>query len=256
LVDNFSTEEDKVWENEFLLKNTIVIRSKENLGFSGGCNLAISDAVLKNFKYILLLNNDTTVEPNFLTALVSAIEKNSHVGAVSGKIYSHYQRDFVWSAGGAYHRKTGLIEQFSGQDSEIFNHEKEISFATACCMLINRDVVNKVGFLDESYFMYSEDTDYCIRILDKGFKIIYTPNAIIYHKISASLGIRSSIVQKYMIRNNLYLIKKYSSNRGIGYINLSYQMIKHILKGRRNLYPTISGYINFLLNKTGKYGSK
>ncbi|MBQ3969989.1 MAG: glycosyltransferase family 2 protein [Clostridia bacterium] len=252
LVDNASTEEKKISNNEFLTENTRLIQSDVNLGFSGGNNIAVREALREAFDYILLLNNDTTVEPDFLTELVATAENNRNAGIVTGKIYYYFERDSVWSAGGTYNRNTGHTVQFSGPDSKDFDEEKGITFATGCLMLIPARVMNKVGILDESYFLYSEDTDYCQRVILAGFGLIYTPKAVIYHKVSASTGHRSLMQQRYMMRNNLYMIKKYGIKRFRAYCSMSLQMLKHIVRKRRNLKPTMQGYMDFIRGKKGR----
>lgn len=252
LVDNASTEENKISDNVFLKEHTRLIESDVNLGFSGGNNIAIKKALDEKFDYILLLNNDTTVEPCFLSALVSAAENDRQIGIVTGKIYYYYQRDTIWSAGGTYNKATGFTVQFSGADSEEFNTEKEITFATGCLMLIPSRVMAQVGLLDETYFLYSEDTDYCQRVLLAGYKMLYTPKSVIYHKVSASTGNRSPMQQRYMMRNNLYMIKKYGTKRFRAYVKTTWQMFKHIVRKRRNIKPTIQGYADFIRGKSGK----
>lgn len=252
LVDNASRDKTRLLNDPFLAQNAEIILSSENLGFSGGNNLAIEKAVKQGYNFILLLNNDTVVEANFLHELVKTAEAHTRIGVVTGKIYYYYQRDTVWSAGGAYDRTTGLTEQYSGKDNGQFDIEKEISFSTGCLMLIPSEVIKQVGKMDESYFLYSEDSDYCQKIMDAGYKLFYTPKAIIYHKVSASTGDRSPIQQRYMMRNNLYMIKRFSEKPFNSYKAISWHMFKHIVRGRRNLIPTLQGYVDFLIGRTGK----
>ena len=252
VVENGSSDSDRFKKDDFLNKNAILMYSEKNLGFSGGNNIAIQDALKKQFDYILLLNNDTIVEAGFLNALVEQFKNNSGTGAVTGKIYYYYDRERVWSAGGTYDRTTGLTVQFSGIDNESFDEIKEITFATGCLLMVSSEVIKQVGFLDESYFLYSEDSDYCQRIMDAGYKLFYTPHSVIYHKVSASTGDRSPLQQQYMMRNNLYMIKKYSPTPVGAHMKMSWHMAKHILRGRRNLKPTLEGYIDYLAGKTGK----
>ena len=251
IVDNCSSDAEKIQNDDFLIKNAEIICSNTNLGFSGGNNLAIEIALKEEFDYILLLNNDTTVTPDFLGELLETAQKKN-VGAVTGKIYYYFHPESIWSAGGEYNRNTGLTIQFSGIDSGKYDIEKEITFATGCLLMFPAKVVREIGLLDESYFLYSEDSDYCQRIIDAGYKIMYSPKAVIYHKVSASTGDKSPLQQRYMMRNNLYMIKKYGVNPIKAYIELGWHMFKHIVRGRRDLMPTIQGVSDFLHNKIGK----
>lgn len=252
IVDNCSADAEKIKKDAFLNENARVMYSDENLGFSGGNNIAIRDAVDRGYDYIVLLNNDTTVEPRFLEELVKEAGTDKKIGIVTGKIYFYYKRENVWSAGGTYDRKTGLTVQFSGPDNGEFDSEKEITFATGCLQMFPCEVVEKVGLMDEEFFLYSEDSDYCQRIIDAGYRLMYTPESIIYHKVSASTGDRSPMQQRYMMRNNLYMIKKYSPKRANAYLRISWHMFKHIVRGRRDLKPTIQGYMDFIKGKTGR----
>lgn len=252
IVDNSSPDVDKLNADSFLADNAKIIYSDSNLGFSGGNNIAIEIAVNTGFEYIALLNNDTTVEPDFLEVLVKTAQGDKTIGAVTGKIYYYYKRENVWSAGGTYNRETGLTVQYSGPDNELFDFDKEITFATGCLLLFPSEIVRKIGLLDESYFLYSEDSDYCQRIINAGYKLIYSSRSVIYHKVSASTGDRSPIQQRYMMRNNLYMIKKYSVNPLNAYMRLGWHMFKHIVRGRRKLWPTIQGTSDFVHNKKGR----
>lgn len=251
IVDNYSPDMNRLRADRFLADNTEIIYSKSNLGFSGGNNLAIEIAIRKGFDYITLLNNDTTVEPDFLNELMKVAQSNSSIGAVTGKIFYYSRRNCVWSAGGDYNRKTGITIQYSGPDNEHFNNDKEITFATGCLLMFRSDIVKKIGMLDETYFLYSEDTDYCQRIIDAGYKLMYSSKAIIYHKVSASTGDKSPMQQRYMMRNALYMIKKFSPNPRMAYVRITIQMIKHIIRGRNNLISTVKGYCDFLNGRNG-----
>ncbi len=252
IVDNASTETHKIEKDIFLQQNTKIIVCEENLGFSGGNNLAIRMALQEQYDYVLLLNNDTTVAPDFLNELVNSIEHDNSYGIAVGKIYFYHDRNKVWFAGGEYDRKTGLTLQCGGADSSEWNVVKDISFATGCMMLIPISVIEKVGELDEFFFLYSEDTDYCQRVIDAGYKIKYVPSSIIYHKVSSSIGSSSYRQQRYMMRNNLYMIERYCNNSIMAHANMMFQMIKYIIKGECHIVPTIQGYRDFCQKKSGR----
>ena len=252
IVDNASTEAPGLRDKEELLRDACIIFSDINLGFSGGNNLAIHRAMDENFDYILLLNNDTIVTPCFLCEMLATAQSERNIGVVSGRIYYYYQRDHIWAAGGEYSNTTGLTIQYSGPDSPDFDKKRTVTFTSGCLMLISRKIIEKVGLLDETYFLYSEDTDYCQRIIAAGYKIVYCPTAKIYHKVSASTGHHGFLQQRYMMRNNLYIIQRYGINKPKAYFLISLQMAKHIIRKRRNLLPTIKGYIDFGLGRQGK----
>lgn len=209
IVDNDSND-DSIDNFNRKLDDCIIISSKENLGFAGGNNLGIKYALSNNADYILLLNNDTIVESEFLNNLVKLVEDDQSIGIVGGKIYYYDNPTIIWYAGGklnSYTGKTkhiGINEMDRGQYDSIY----ETDYVTGCMMLVSRQAIEKAGLMDENYFLYYEETDWNIRIKNNGFKIMYTPYARIYHKISASTKKINDVVGYYYDRNGNYFIHK------------------------------------------------
>ena len=251
VVDNASTKAPTDTQIEYIRNNSIYYQTNSNLGFSGGNNVGIKIAKENDCSFVLLLNNDTTVEPDFLDELMSAQSTHKNTGIVTGKIY-YYAKDKIWSAGGKYNRNTGVTSQFGGKDSKEFNKSGFITFATGCLMLIPMKVIKEVGYLAESYFLYSEDTDYCQRVIDADFNIYYCASSIIYHKVSASVGNMSAMQERYMMRNNLYMIQKYGKLKPFTYLYFFLHTSKDILRGRNHLKPVLIGTSDFFHHKKGK----
>lgn len=215
VVDNHSTDSSKKEISQYIKnkEDVIFIESKENLGFSGGNNLGIKYAMDKNADYICLLNNDTTVESDFLNYLVDAMENDKGIGISAGKIMYYDNKDIVWSAGGYIDSKKAI-----GYNYAINKHEKnlkdesrEVTFLTGCLQLIRREVFENVGLYDHEYFLYMEDVDFCKRAINSGYKLVYVPESKIYHKVSASTGGQvSPMVVYYMTRNRLLFSSKYT----------------------------------------------
>ncbi|RRF95917.1 MAG: glycosyltransferase family 2 protein [Lachnospiraceae bacterium] len=252
VIDNASTQIPTDTQAKYLKENSLYYRTARNLGFSGGNNIGIKIAKENNCNFVLLLNNDTTVSPNFLDALMAIQLQYANVGIVTGKINFYYSKDKIWSAGGMYNRNTGVTTQYGGYESKLNSSMRRITFATGCLMLIPMEVIDKVGELTETYFLYSEDTDYCQRVLDAGYYIYYCPESIIYHKVSATVGNATPIQERYMMRNNLYMISKYGRVKGIAFLCFFLFTIKEIIRGRKHLKPTLKGLNDFVHRKTGK----
>lgn len=165
-----------------------IIQTGGNLGFAGGNNVGIMHAIKEGAEYVLLLNNDTVVEPTFLTHLVDAALKDDSIGIVGGRIQYFNQaiRNHVWFGPA----KLSLIRGIATADckGEGVFASREVTFITGCLMLIRRDVLEKVGYLSDEYFMNVEDWEYCYRVARSGYKLYYTDSAVIYHKVSASSG--------------------------------------------------------------------
>lgn len=232
LVDNGSKDKNKILNDNYINNAADVIISEENLGFSGGNNLGIKYAQEKyDPEYYLLLNNDTVITKDTISNLKKGFDFDSKAGIITGKIYYFSEPKTIWAAGGKFNFNTGIADQPElGKIDDGVQYENTcvVSFATGCTMLISKQVINTVGYLEESYFLYAEDTDYCCRVLNAGFKIIYVGKALIYHKVSASTGKQSNMQQYYMFRNNCYIIKKYCNKPLYGYARRIYRTIKEM----------------------------
>lgn len=247
VVDNGSTVNPTDQQSRYLSENTIFIRNDKNLGFAGGNNIGIKTVLQHNPQYLLLLNNDTVVKKDFLTRLVETAESHSNVGIVCGKIYWFDEPDTLWFDGGEIDRNTCITTHYNynKKDTHMDNQQtREISFATGCMWLVPSETIQTVGMMDEDYFLYSEDDDYCCRITDAGYKIIYNPAVSIYHKVSKSSGgSMNASVQYYIARNKLMIIEKYSKNKVKSYYCYSKNYIKKFLHGEIDLNVVVEAII-------------
>ncbi|MBV4432325.1 glycosyltransferase family 2 protein [Clostridium tyrobutyricum] len=223
IVDNASTN-----NSVNLLKdntnNCIIIESRKNLGFAGGNNLGIKYALDNKADYILLLNNDTLVEKNFLDNMLNPFIKDKKVGLVGCKIMYYPQKNIIWYGGGYidWFKFIGAHYGMGETDKGQCNDEKIIDFMTGCCMLIKKEVFEKVGFLLEDYFMYFEDVDFCVKVKNAGYKIWYNPKAKIYHKVGLSSGGEESPFNiEWCTRNRLLFMNRYKNNVPNFYLILS-----------------------------------
>lgn len=213
VVDNASTDNSlEVLKQNLDHESVIVVESPENNGFSAGNNIGIIEARKLNSDYMLILNNDTLVEPGFIEPLLDVFESDDEVGCVISKILFASEPDKIWYAGGTYN------PWFCRADHVAYNQADDkvevvepVEFASGCCMLLSDNAIKNTGFMDEDYFLYVEDTEYSLRLKKAGYKLMYTSNSVIYHKVSATTTAGSDLSQYYTIRNTLYLGKVYSS---------------------------------------------
>lgn len=264
IVDNGSKEKFEI-KNSKLEKslNFKIIRNEENLGFSGGNNVGILYALSENCDYILLVNNDTLVDANLIQELVSTLDSDNKIGVAAPKIYfapgfeyhkSRYkpseQGKVFWYAGGVmdwanvigHHR--GVDEVDHGQ----YDTPQETDFASGCCMMIKKSVLEKVGIFDDRYFLYYEESDLCERIKRAGFIIYYTPSAVVWHKNAQTAGGSGSVLQDYYItRNRLLFGTTYASMRAK--LALLREGLELLFKGRR---WQKKGAQDYFLKKFGK----
>ena len=213
VVDNASTDGSaKAIRESF--PEVELLQSDTNLRFSGGNNLGIRHAMSHGAELLLLMNNDTTVHPDFLSHLVSRIQSAGRVGMTVPKIYYEAEPSTIWFAGGEISfwtgtmRHTGIRESDSGQYDQV----RDIDYATGCCILTTRTMVEEVGLLDETYFMYSEDADWSMRARKMGYRILFEPQAKIWHKVSVAAGGNLSLYKlKNKLVSNLRFFAKYSA---------------------------------------------
>ncbi len=265
VVDNNSKERlDLPQSVKKLLSGEIkILSSEKNLGFSGGNNLGIAYAINEGVEYILILNNDTFVDPFLIEELLRAEESNENVGIVAPKIYfakgyefhkdRYKKEDFgkvIWYAGGEidwsniFGKHRGVDEVDLGQ----YGKTESTEFASGCCFLIKKDVLEKVGFFDDKYFLYYEDADLCMRVKNNGYDILYAPKAVLWHKnASASGGSGSKLQDYYITRNRMLFGIRYATFRTK--FALIRQSIRLFFFGR---HWQKKGIVDFYLRRFGK----
>ncbi|MBK7105841.1 MAG: glycosyltransferase family 2 protein [Ignavibacteriae bacterium] len=211
VVDNNSSGNDvEIIEEKFGACIKKIIVSSENIGFSGGNNLGIKYALENGADFILLLNNDTIVESDFLVNLSDTLNKYENIGISAPLINYFDKKSIVWTVGGKISKIRGSGFAYSNEnENQIEKKNREVTFASGCCLLIKKEVFEKIGMLDEKFFLYVEDTDFCFRTIKAGFKIIINPNSKIYHKVGNSTSMNlKQIPLYYETRNRLYFAKK------------------------------------------------
>lgn len=245
VVDNAS----KVNEAAILQENyphIITIRSEKNLGFSGGNNLGIYQA---KGKYIFLLNNDTFIEKNTFHYLIEKLESSPKIGAISPKIKFAFPPRNIQFAGYTPLSRITLRNDLIGF-GEAENGQYEIPIHTPYChgaaMMIKKEVIEKVGYMPEIYFLYYEEIDWSTKIEKAGYELWYEPQCTVYHKESQSTGQESYLRTFYLTRNRLLYAwrNRYGITR---WISILYQLLVaapkntlvFLLKGRADLAKAI-----------------
>ncbi len=264
VVDNGS--KDKFALPKEYEKDILLIKSEINKGFSGGYNIGIKKALEKKADYVLIVNNDTIMDPLMVKNLLKVLESDAKIGAVTPKIYFAKGHEFhkdrytkeelgrvFWYAGGymdwknvqSIHR--GVDEVDNGQ----YDKTEKTDFASGCCILFKREVLDKVGLFDDKYFLYYEDADLNERIKKAGYKIYYVPPAVLVHVNASSSGGAGSLLQDYFItRNQMLFGMKYAPLRAK--IALIRQSLKLLQSGRPNQKKAIKDFYLGRFNK-GSY---
>lgn len=218
IVDNGSTD-GSVECFKKLYPETEIIENKKNLGFAEGNNVGIRRAIEKGSNYILILNNDTVVHPEFLNEMVEVAEKDKLAGAIGPKVCHYYNPEIIDIPNRKMNLWTANFRIFTKTKDAVDDYKtEEVGCVTGCCMLIKTELIKKIGSFDPEYFLYWEETDFCARIIKHGYKIIYVPKAKIWHKIGSSSG---SCTSYYYYGRNIFRFMKKNANQ--------YQMITFLL---------------------------
>lgn len=192
IIDNNSQDGSvEMLEKEF--KGVNLIKNNINLGFAKGHNIVLKDV---KTKYVLLLNPDIKINPDDIKRLIEFMEDNPNCGILSTKIIGFDNK--THSNGGdlpvgvsliswLFNLETfGIKQNFHRSDSDYYKNTREVGWVGGTVMMIRKSVLDKIGTLDEDYFMYFEDTEFCFRAKKAGFKIMLNPNIVIAHKSGAS----------------------------------------------------------------------
>lgn len=242
--------------------NLIYLTSEKNIGFAGGNNLGIEVAT---GEYIILLNNDTEITEGFFTTMISEMEQNPHIGMLSPLILYFDDKSVVQYAGftpmNYYTGRNKGIGNMSKNNGQYDNESYETGYCHGAAMMCRMADLKKAGLMDENYFLYYEELDWCEKFKRIGKKIWFTGRAKIYHKESMSVGKESEIKTYFMTRNRMLFIRKNTSFIttlifSVYYIFLACtkQYLQYIRQGKKALATqTIKGLLwNFTHNKNSK----
>ena len=202
VVDNGSEGNDADVLEEKYKDYIKVIRNKENLGFTGGNNVGIKYAMEKGSEFFLILNNDVVVKEDFLEPLVEDMLKDKKIGIIGPVSYCYGSLE-LFSSGRKINYWKG---NFKGID--LFQNKKEVDSLAGCCLLVKKEVVEKIGYFYEPYFLIFEETEYCLRAKRAGFKIVCEPRSKIWHKVGSTIRRFPASNAYYFYRNKLLFTKR------------------------------------------------
>ena len=240
--DNFHLNSIRMWVESHDNQRFSFIANNANLGYTGGNNVGIRQALERGSDYILILNPDTTVASDLLTKLVAAAEPERGIGIV-GTFPGRIQ----WLKA-----ELPLSDRLT-PDSDFY--------LSGACLLVKKSVIERVGLLDENYFLYFEDADYCVRARRAGFQLKLVPAGLVQHQVSASTGaLGAPLLLRYHFRNALYFNWRYAP---LQYkIRLPFwsfwiilkQLAKLILQPAKRIAAKaiLAGVMDFHLDRMGK----
>ena len=209
------SKKEKEWDMLLPHQKLSILRIEKNRGFTGGNNIGIEYILReKKAEYILLLSNDTVVDPKFLGELVKVAEGDEKIGVVGAVNYYYDKPEKVWFAGGKINFWNGKVYNIgvNEMDKGQYGMIEEADYVAGSCFLIKKEVIEKLGMLEHEYFVYWDDAEFCTRVKKAGYKVVYVSRAKIWHKISAVYsGIWNPIKTYYDTRNVFLFMKKHAT---------------------------------------------
>ena len=217
-----------------------VLSLPANLGYGGGCNAGLAWARDKGLDYALLLNDDTTADPELLTALVDRAEKTEGPTVVAPKILISQHPGIIWSAGGRLRWPWFKADHIGvGDDQAQHSEPREVEWASGCALLVPISVIDAIGPMDERYFLYLEDVEWCLRLRRHGVRVWYEPKARLWHEVSASVErIDDRIVRYYTYRNYYLLAFTHGGLAGRVWFGLHYAVTLLKIGVRTAFFPS------------------
>jgi len=223
VVDNGSEGNDAQALQEKFGDYIYMIKNNRNYGYTGGNNIGIKYVLAHSQPdYLLILNNDVVVAPDFLNHLVEAIDADASIGIAGPKVYYYDFPNRIQSAGAKINMRKGHIHSIGIKQVDVgqYDAQQEVGYIAGCCLLVKNEVIQKVGLFDESYFCYWDEVDYCVRATRSGYKVVYIPKGKIWHKLPMKLKIwtktptRSKAIDLpsyYTAKNNFKFMRMYAT---------------------------------------------
>lgn len=211
VVDNGSSD-DSVQQIRAQFPQAQLLVNNSNLGFAGGMNAGIRQALNNGADYLFIANNDTTLAPNMLERLIEQIQQ-SQASILAPVIFYASQPQQIWSAGAGRNPLTlEVIDTWRGRPASSLGRPLyPVEFITACGMLVERACFEAVGLFDERFFMYYEDSDFSLRVRRSGRQILVDPQAQMWHKVATSSGGSHSPSERYwMARSSMIFFRKHA----------------------------------------------
>ena len=220
VVDNGSADGSATAFRQAIASDPLVtlIESPQNLGFAGGNNLGIRRALEAGADFVFLLNNDTVAEQGLVQGLADAAERDKDIGALSPLVTYYRDPDRIWFYDGAFHEQLCYMRHrhMGAKVSSEALKTQDVNFISGCAMFIRREVLERVGLLDEDYFLYFEDVEFSWRVRKAGYRLVALPQVVVRHKVSASMGAAGSnaltpLRAYYYGRNTFLFIRRQGS---------------------------------------------
>ncbi len=243
-VDNASTDGTQKEFKKKYGKTATIIENEKNLGLEGGTNVGMKEALKRGSKYVLSINNDMIVKPDFLDHLVEVMEDDPKIAIAQPKLYYMEPKNVIWCAGCKY-RFYGY--KILNQDEVDTGQADQIKFIDAPdgSFLFRGKTLKEEGLLDGNFFIIHGEVDWCMRVAKKGYKFLYVPKSVVWHKVGGTFKTQtkaSVVCTYYNIRNWLITIKKNKSFPyyfGVLFSELTFLAFLRFIKYLKNKQPNL-----------------
>ncbi len=210
VVDNYS-QNDSIEKLRLFYNQLEIIETSENLGFSGGNNFGFLHSKKYNPEFVVFLNNDTILKKNSIEILINEIIRDNNAIAGTGLILYYPQKEKIWYAGGKLIYSRGLaVHNYYNQNIKSISYKLKkqyVNFISGCFICVKTDEFEEIGMWDESFFLYLEDIELSARINNLNKKMLFVPDAEIFHKCNGENSLSLNMLY-YSVRNRKLLIKK------------------------------------------------
>lgn len=254
IIDNGSDERDLKEAAGRLSPRIKILREEKNTGFAGAVNRGIEFSK-DSSDLFWIVNSDAIVERVSMSSLVEAFREDVSIAIAGSKVYFYYDKDILSGCGGfidwrnlsCHHRGCG--EKDLGQ----YDLTEDVDYVPGVSLMVKKEAIEGIGYFDEKFFMYFEDVEICIRAKKKGYRIVYVPSSIVFHKersFEKKSG-HSKLFSYYIARNSLYFFKAYGKLSPFSFIRwILINMRSNALSPAR-LWHSFRGVIDFFLGKSG-----
>jgi GT2 family glycosyltransferase len=211
-VDNTSKDNSIAMLQSYTDPRIKVFANTSNVGVAAGNNQGILEAFREKCNLVLLLNNDVEFPTDMLEKLVAALDQHT-CDMVAPKMYFYEPSNMLWYAGGGFDKYRFWKNWHYGEgtlDNGQYNQIVQADYAPTCCLLVRKSVFDHIGLMDERYFAYVDDADFCYRVKQSGHKLMYLPTTILYHKVSSLTNSVSDFGNRLVARNMVYFVRKFA----------------------------------------------
>ena len=208
VVDNASSDGSAEAIRE-RFPDVVLMENDENLGFADGNNGGLRWALERDYTYVLLLNNDTVASPELVSELRAYLERRPDAAAAGPAIHYLADPNVIWSAGGWIDKRRGIVSNDFADvpAAELPPQPYPVDHLSGCCMLLRATAIERAGLLDSRFFMYFEETEWCVRLTRNGSTLWVLPDVRLWHDVQPNQHIESRSVAYYMTRNRLLFLK-------------------------------------------------